>query len=216
MHDENEVREKILLKSFEMFHQFGCVKVSMEEIASGLGISKKTLYKHFSNKEHLLNEIFSTVSCQTETFSNDLFANNKYTYVQKIKLMLEYVSQHVGKFKGPMVSDLQAQYPKIWEKVQVFMKKKAWEKFSILVDEGIKQGLFRNDFNEQIVVMMYVFSLQNLLTPEVLAQVPLSADQIYKTLINVIFEGILTDEGRKKFNDPENETTKEIANDAQT
>lgn len=212
MQDENEIKEKILLKSFEMFHQFGCAKVTMEEIASALGISKKTLYKHFSNKEHLLNEIFSTVSCQTETFSNELFANENYTYVQKVKLMLEYVSEHVGKFNGPMMDDLQTHFPKIWENIHLFMKKKAWEKFSMLVDEGITHGIFRSDINKNIVVLMYVFSLQNLLTPEVLAQVPLSADQIYKTLINVIFEGILTDEGRKKFNLTENEQPEDATN----
>jgi len=212
MHDENEIKEKILLKSSEMFHQFGCAKVTMEEISSGLGISKKTLYKYFSNKEHLLNEIFTSVSCQTETFSNELFANENYTYVQKVKLMLEHISEHVGKFKGPMMSDLQTHFPKIWEKIHLFMKKKAWEKFTLLIDEGIAQGIFRDDVNKNIVVLMYVFSLQNLLTPEVLAQVPLSADQIYKTLINVIFEGILTDEGRKKFNTTENEQQEYTAN----
>lgn len=212
MYDENEIKEKILQKSSEMFHQFGCAKVSMEEIASALGISKKTLYKHFSNKEHLLNEIFSSISQQTENYTTDLFANRDYTYVQKVKLMLEYVSEHVGKFKGPMMGDLQTYYPKIWEKIHLFMKKKAWEKFTMLVDEGITHGIFRNDINKQIVVLMYVFSLQNLLTPEVLAQVPLSADQIYKTLINVIFEGILTDEGRKKFSITENEQPEDAAN----
>jgi len=212
MHEENEIKEKILLKSFDMFHQFGCAKVTMEEIAASVGISKKTLYKHFSNKEHLLDEIFATVSCDTEKFSENLFANNEYTYVQKVKMMLGYVSEHVGKFKGPLMADMQIHFPKIWEKIHVFMKKKAWEKFSMLVDEGIAQGIFRNDIDKTIIVLMYVFSLQNLLTPEVLAQVPLSADQIYKTLINVIFEGILTDEGRKKFNDSDNNNSEENAN----
>ncbi len=212
MHDEIELKEKIIQKSSDMFHQFGCVKVTMEEIAAEMGISKKTLYKYFSNKEHLLNEIFSLVTCETEKFSTDLMANEKYTYVQKVKLMLEHVSTHIAKFKGPMMKDLQIHFPKIWEKIHLFMKKKAWEKFSMLVDDGIVHGIFRNDVDKNIVVLMYVFSLQNLLTPEVLAQVPLSADQVYNTLINVIFEGILTDEGRKKFNEPDNIKTEEVAN----
>lgn len=212
MYDENEIKEKIMQRSSEMFHQFGCVKVTMEEIAAGMGISKKTLYKHFSNKEHLLNEIFSLVSCETEKFSTDLMANENYTYVQKVKLMLEHVSTHVAKFKGPMMKDLQIHFPKIWEKIHLFMKKKAWEKFSLLVDDGIAEGIFRKDVDKNIVVLIYVFSLQNLLTPEVLAQVPLSADQVYNTLINVIFEGILTEDGRKKFNETENEQTEETAN----
>lgn len=212
MYDENEIKEKIMQRSSEMFHQFGCVKVTMEEIAAGMGISKKTLYKHFSNKEHLLNEIFSLVSCETEKFSTDLMANENYSYVQKVKLMLEHVSTHVAKFKGPMMKDLQIHFPKIWEKIHLFMKKKAWEKFSLLVDVGIAEGIFRKDVDKNIVVLIYVFSLQNLLTPEVLAQVPLSADQVYNTLINVIFEGILTEDGRKKFNETENEQTEETAN----
>ncbi|NCQ19224.1 MAG: hypothetical protein GW805_12970, partial [Ignavibacteria bacterium] len=127
-------------------------------------------------------------------------------------LMLEYVSEHIGKFKGPMMGDLQTYYPKIWEKIHLFMKKKAWEKFTLLVDEGVEHGIFRSDINKNIVVLMYVFSLQNLLTPEVLAQVPLSADQVYNTLINVIFEGILTEDGRKKFSETENEQTEETPN----
>lgn len=212
MYDENEIKEKIMQRSSEMFHQFGCVKVTMEEIAAGMGISKKTLYKHFSNKEHLLNEIFSSVSCETENFSNALLKNENYTYVQKVKMLMEHVSKHVGKFNGPMSGDLQTHFPKIWEKIHLFMKKKAWEKFSLLVDDGIAEGIFRKDVDKNIVVLIYVFSLQNLLTTEVLAQVPLSADQVYKTLINVIFEGILTEDGRKKFNETENEQTEETAN----
>ncbi len=212
MHDESELKDKIIQKASEMFHQFGCVKVTMEEIAAGIGISKKTLYKYFSNKEHLLDEIFTNVSCKTETFSNEVLANDNYSYVQKVKLLLENVSKHIGKFKGPMIVDLQTHFPKIWEKIHLFMKKKAWEKFSILVDDGISHGIFRKDVDKNIVVLMYVFSLQNLLTPEVLAQVSLSADQVYNTLINVIFEGILTDEGRKKFNESDNEKSMETPN----
>jgi len=54
MTEEKEIKQRIALKADEMFRQFGYSKVTMEEIASSLAMSKKTLYKHFSNKDHLL------------------------------------------------------------------------------------------------------------------------------------------------------------------
>ncbi len=200
MQTEKEIRNKILQKSLDFFLQNGYSKVTMGEIANNAGISKKTLYKYFSNKENLFESIYTSFTCQNDIYIEQLFNNNEIGYVEKVKSILAHVSQHVAKLKGPLMQDLESHHPQMWKKIQVYMQKKAWEKFSILVEEGIKHGIFRESINKNIVVLVYVFSLQNLLTPSILSELPLSAEQVYNTLVNIIFEGILTEEGRTKFN----------------
>ena len=54
----NEQKDKILAASWEMFFQYGFKSVTMDDIASKLGISKKTLYQFFSNKKELITQSF--------------------------------------------------------------------------------------------------------------------------------------------------------------
>jgi AcrR family transcriptional regulator len=59
-------RNDIIRKSFQLFRQHGIRRVTMDDIANDLGISKKTLYWHFSHKEELLLECVRTVTAEWE------------------------------------------------------------------------------------------------------------------------------------------------------
>jgi AcrR family transcriptional regulator len=52
-----DVKERILVKSEEMFMQFGIRSVSMDDIANNLGMSKKTLYQYFVDKDELVDAV---------------------------------------------------------------------------------------------------------------------------------------------------------------
>src|SRR5688572_16511609 len=51
-----EALEKILTSSIELFSQYGFKAITMDDIARRAGISKKTLYQHFANKNEIVNE----------------------------------------------------------------------------------------------------------------------------------------------------------------
>ena len=76
--EENEIKVKILHKAEEMFLQFGFSRVTMEEIAMELGMSKKTLYRFFPGKEQLLKEMINGMKCKFEDYVKQLWGNNEY------------------------------------------------------------------------------------------------------------------------------------------
>ena len=51
------MKEKIIIKAAELFLNLGFKSVTMDELAEGLGISKKTIYVHFQNKTKLVEEV---------------------------------------------------------------------------------------------------------------------------------------------------------------
>ncbi len=80
-----EVKERILQKAHELFHKYGIRSVSMDDIAAQLGISKKTVYLYFVDKEELVSAVFSTImeeskaQCKTtETFIVTKVSNIKF------------------------------------------------------------------------------------------------------------------------------------------
>ncbi len=199
MSEENEIKERIFLKAEEMFLQYGFSKVTMDEIASGLGMSKKTLYKFFSGKENLVRELIKERQCETEEYINQIWADDHLDFVGKLKKMMNFIGKQSTKLRGPLFDDLRKSMPEIWNEIHDLKKNKGLEKAVELFRKGIEQNVFRNDIGQEIVILMYTSAIQSIMNPETLSQLPISGNQAIEAIFKILFEGILTDEGREKY-----------------
>lgn len=199
MNEDKEIKQRITQKADEMFRQYGFSKVTMEEIASDLAISKKTLYKHFSNKEHILKELVHSNKCEVDRFIDELMSSKETPFIDKLKKFMNFIAQQAQKLEGPMVRDLMKSNPEIWKDIEEFRSKKAYKHLSQLIAEGVEDGIFRKDVNNDVVVVAYVAAIHSLINPEVLAKLPVTADQAFRDILKILFEGIFTDGGREKY-----------------
>jgi AcrR family transcriptional regulator len=199
MQEEKDIRERILNKASEMFFQFGYLKVTMDEIAARLGMSKKTLYKYYPGKESLIREMIKNVKCEVDDYIAELWSDDQMDFVFKLKKLMNFIGQQSSKMRGPLIEDIQKYNPEIWTEIQEFRKQTSQRKFTLLINEGIEKGIFRNDIDNSIIVMTYINAIQGIITPEVLAQIPFTTGQVFEALGKIIFEGILTEEGRAKY-----------------
>lgn len=196
---ENEIKERILHKAEEMFLQFGFSKVTMEEIAVELGMSKKTIYRFFPGKEQLLTEMIKGMRCKLEDYLQELWGNNEMTFIEKLKNLMNYIGNQSITLRGPLGHDIQKNFPQLWEEINETRKTQSLQKFNLLINEGIEKGVFRKDLDQQIVLLMYMNAIQGILNPEVLSQLPYTANQVFESIIRVFLEGIFTEEGRNKY-----------------
>ena len=151
------MKEKIIKKAGELFINLGFKSVTMDDIANALGISKKTLYKYFSNKHSLVEETTSTMhdSCLIgiESITNQGFNAIEENF--EIKKMFKEMFQNAS---SSPIYQLKKYYPKIHEKTM----EKEIVLFSECIKEnfkkGIQQGYYRKDINIELVTKFY-FSL---------------------------------------------------------
>jgi AcrR family transcriptional regulator len=197
--EENEIKEKILHKAAEMFLQFGFSRVTMEEIAVELGMSKKTLYRFFPGKEQLLKEMINGMKCKFEDFAQELWGNNEMSFVEKLINLMNYIGNQPSAFRGPLSHDIQKNFPQLWEEINESRKTHSLQKFNLLLSEGIEKGVFRKDIDQQIVVLLFMNAIQGILNSEVISQLPYTANQVFESIIKVLMEGIFTEEGREKY-----------------
>ncbi|AFN74487.1 transcriptional regulator, TetR family [Melioribacter roseus P3M-2] len=198
MSENLELQDRILALAEEKFQKYGFGKVTMEEIAADLGISKKTLYKHFSNKEHILREVIKKIKVDFETFFDELFNNESLDFFEKLKRLMEYVTKNSARFEGNMIKDLVHNHPGIWAELKEYRKEQARSRIVRILDEGTKSGFFRNDILSELVAVL-ISSVHNIITPEVIKELPITEKNAHIYFSRIIFEGILTDEGRKKL-----------------
>jgi AcrR family transcriptional regulator len=74
---DSETRQRILSTAQQIFLKTGFSKVTMDELANELGMSKKTLYKHFSSKEDLLKVIMTEFRCGIDDYVNECLNNRE-------------------------------------------------------------------------------------------------------------------------------------------
>jgi AcrR family transcriptional regulator len=218
MYEDKEIKERILAKAEEMFLQYGYLKVRMEEIATGLGISKKTLYKFFPSKENLIREIVLSRQCTVENHINEIWGDESLDFVAKLKFMMDYLGQQSSRARGPLMDDMRKCIPDVWNEIHDFKKIKSLEKAKGLFELGVKNGSFRSDIGQDIVILMFRFATEGILDPEILSQIPYTGPQAIETIFKVLFEGIFTEEGRAKYisiNSGENKIENEPQTDLQ-
>lgn len=148
------MKESILLKTSEIFLKFGFKSVTMDDIANDLGMSKKTLYKYFKNKEDLVEQsvtaLHETCISAVNTICN--MGHNAIKENFEIKKMFKDMFQNSD--DSPMFQ-LKKYYPEIYHKVMT----KEFDVFNECIEtnlnKGIEEGLYRKNLDKSVVTRFY-------------------------------------------------------------
>lgn len=194
-----EVKNRISGKAREYFLRFGFSKVTMNEIATELGMSKKTLYTYFPSKEELLHASVKQMQEETSKQIENLVADESLEFGEKLSRLLQIVLAHHSKFDGRFLADLQKNVPDTWKFCDDFQRERMRNNTAAILREGIEKGLFRKDINEDFLVLLFVGSMRQLMNPETLSQVPFNRAQVFEMMMDVFLSGILTEEGRVRL-----------------
>jgi len=123
----------------------------------------------------------------------------KMDFHQKLSLLMNHLSGVISKLYRPFGDDLRRNAPEMWEEVDSFRAKKIFLNFRKLLESGIRQGVFRKDVDPQLMTMVFSTLIQNLIDPKLFSQIPFTAAQVFETIVEVVFRGILTESARKDF-----------------
>lgn len=153
--------QKIAVGAFEVFMKYGVKSVTMDDLASRLAISKKTLYKHVDNKADLVMKVMNmTIGMDKQTI--DSIRNTAPNAIQELIMLGDYHHQKFGKMNPAIMFDIQKYYPKSWT---VLRKHHDEFVFNFMVDnikKGIKQGLYREDLDAEMVSKLFCLLIDHL------------------------------------------------------
>ena len=114
-----ELRERILERSRDEFLTRGFSKVTLDEIASNLGISKKTLYKFYPSKEELLRASLHAMM-RSAGWELERIASSEKPLVEKLASALMLVGKYVSRIRGETITDLQRFVPSLWKELDEY------------------------------------------------------------------------------------------------
>lgn len=195
---EREERERIMAKAQERFRQYGFAKVTLDEISSDLGMSKKTIYKHFVSKEELLKEVLRSI---TRAMSERIegIVSSELPFDIKAKNVLTDVGTTLGMFSRQLQLDVQRYVPELWTEIEDFRRRQILDKLSRMFQQGIQEKAFRHDLNPEIFLLVFMSAVQGIINPNVLASHSFSAREAFAGILGILFEGALSDASRQSM-----------------
>lgn len=195
MLDKSEAaKERILLTSMEMFKKFGIKSVTMEDIAKKLGISKKTIYAFFKDKDELI-ENAAKRQLEIDKAALEQIARESSSIIMHLIKISELVKQRFSEFHPAMIYDLQKYYPKAWQ-LYVSHRQDCQEHFLInALEQGIREGVFRPNINVKALARMRLFQIELAFNPDVFPASEFDLLQVQMQFFEHFIYGLCTEKG---------------------
>jgi len=198
MSEEEVTKEKIFTACQERFIREGFASVSVDDIAAGLAMSKKTFYRHFSGKEDLVQQI-------VERFMGTIRAHIDHTLasemsaVEKLHTVFTTIATNASRLAPVFGRDIQRRLPQLWERIEEFRRQRISEVFTRLNRQGVEEGSMRADMNGRVFLLCILAAIDRIMQPEVLVHESVSVGGAIQEIMGIFFRGALTSQGREQF-----------------
>lgn len=196
MANQRDIKGQILATSNALFYKFGFHKVSVDEIASKLGISKKTFYQYFASKDLLVQSVVENNIQELELQITDLISDTEKSCRDKIEMLLTSITSFHTKFSQRFMEDIVKYMPNTLAKMEESGNTVIANHFRELYLQGVAENIFRDDIDPEVIIKIYFHIIEKMHDQEMLAKVPYSFRDIYKMIVTLLFEGMLTVKSR--------------------
>jgi len=151
----NDTRNRIIDECVLLFERYGVRGVTMDQLATRLGMSKKTLYQFFADKQDLVSEVF-----QSRMSRNCCaVAQITHSYDNAIETMfriLLFINQQLKEINPIALYELQKFHPRAWDVFRTYKEQVVKRNISKNIEKGIAQGYYRADVDVDVIARIMV------------------------------------------------------------
>lgn len=162
----NEVKDKILTEAETLFMRYGFKSITMDDVARELGVSKKTLYQFFADKNDLVNQCVEHYLERINQMCRVIMDNKELDPISTLLQITEEMSLIIRQVNPRSMYDLKKYFKPAWDKLEVdrrsFIHNSMYDNTVI----GIKKGLYRKELDPDVVTRIYLYLIGLLTDPD--------------------------------------------------
>jgi AcrR family transcriptional regulator len=181
------LREELIIRGYR--------NISLDEVTDSLGISKKTIYKHYKNKESIYSEIFKG---ELESAYNDLIIllQEKSPMAEKVSKLSKIIEKNLMLFNINTLQNLKKEFYGLWKEIALFRKERVFPLIDLLIDHSKKNGLIA-EYPNELIIELFSTSLNLASERKHNFQSQTNYQLVYKSIFEILLNGILTKKGKK-------------------
>lgn len=189
-----EPQEKILKTALELFFKYGIKRVTMDDIAKELGMSKKTIYQYYDDKNKIVNQLCQLEVTRHEHRFNEIFQTSENP-IHEIMLISESLRQMMQNVNPIFFMDLQKYHTSSFEFIQTFKRDCAYKDIYRNIQLGINDGLYRAELDPHFVTTYRLAQIDNLMFGNIFSFEKISFSRAHEFLLDLFIHSICTEKG---------------------
>lgn len=185
--------EKILEATMKVFNQKG-LKFTMDDIAAELGMSKKTIYATFKDKESMFLEMVDYCFDKIKVQKQKVLEDDMLSTSEKLRKVLGVMPEGYKEIDFGKLYVLKDKYPNIYRQVEARLES-GWEGVMLLIEQGIEEGVIR-PVDTCILKTMMEATLEQFFQRDVLVMNQITYNDALQEVVDILIRGIIEEEKR--------------------
>ncbi|MCA6440068.1 MAG: TetR/AcrR family transcriptional regulator [Sediminibacterium sp.] len=196
LHPNMATQDRIIEKAHELFFRYGIKAVTMDDIASHLGVSKKTIYQFYADKDALVNAI---VMVETEQDEAECARHRKESEnaIHEVFLALDMMQEMMSTMNPGIIFELKKYHPAAFKLFNDHKNKFLYKVVKENIEKGKKEELYRSDVDPDILAKFRIESFFVPFNPELFPTAKYSLLDVQAILSEHFLYGIATAKGQK-------------------
>ncbi len=194
-----EPKEIILKGALEMFMRYGVKSITMDDISRSLGISKKTIYQYFEDKDALVCACVSTFTeSQKENFVR--MREESRDALEELIKCSDFMRSSVCNINPALLYDVRKYHPRGWALYLDHRRDFVEKTIAETLIRGVKDGLFRKSMDMSIMARLRIETVEMAFNTEIFPLSEFETPKVQMEFFEHFTYGICTIKGHKLLN----------------
>jgi AcrR family transcriptional regulator len=205
-----EVKERILQKATDLFMRYGIRSITMDEIATQLGISKKTIYQFFTDKDEIVEAVIDMEVKRNEDECLGYRINSENA-LHEIFIAVEELEELLKAMNPLLLYDLEKHHPRAYKKIRDYKYQFLYRMIRENLEKGISEELYRPDMNIDIVTKSRIETAFLVFNQDIFPHSRYKVSEVNYELAILFLHGITTDKGKLLIEKYSSERNKQLS-----
>jgi AcrR family transcriptional regulator len=189
--EKEDLKIRIIDAAMDEFNEVG-IRFTMENVAKRIGISKKTIYKIFDNKEDMFFQAVNYGFAMVKESEKKIIEDENLDIATKIRNVMIVLPDRFKNIDFRQIYPIKDIYPSIFKRI-VYRVNSEWEPTIQLMEQGIREKKIR-DINIPVFQMMVESSITSFLSDRTLIDANISYEEALEYMIDILMKGIVINE----------------------
>lgn len=194
----NQKEIQIIKQVLELYKKYGIKSVTMDDISAHMAISKKTLYKFVNDKSDLVNKVINYELEKRDKIFREIYSK-PMNAIEELLETNRIINEFFIDYNCSMEYDLQKYYPETFHNIKKTRRQKMFVSIMNNLKKGKKEGLYRNNLNEEIIAKLHVFRIENIIETDQFSPEEITSPDFINELFSYHIRGIVNKAGLEFF-----------------